>query len=130
MDTDTTSSPPGWASSLRLLGDHLLAGIAERIELFSLELREEKLRQARILAWTCALAFSVIMASTLASVALVFCFWDSARLAVLGGLTAGYGLIAVTLAVAFRRFLSRQPRPFAGTLQELHQDRKWLRRPT
>lgn len=128
---DTTSSPSsGWVGSLRLLGEHLLAGVAERVELFSLELREEKIRQARILAWTCALAFSVIMTCTLASVALVFCFWESARLAVLGGLTAAYCVAAVALAAAFRRFLARQPRPFAATLQELDQDRKWLHRRT
>lgn len=127
---DTTSSRPGWVASLRLLGDHLLGGIAERVELFSLELREEKLRQARILAWTCALAFTVMMACTFATLALVYFFWETARLAALGGMAAGYAVAAVALALAFRRFLARQPRPFAATLQELARDRKWLHRQT
>ena len=39
-------------------------------------------------------------------------------LAVLGGLTVLYAGALLAIVIAFRRYLARQPRPFAATLQE------------
>jgi uncharacterized membrane protein YqjE len=69
------------------------------------------------------------MALTFASLTLVYLFWDTARLAVLVGLTVVYAGAAVAIVLAFRRYLARQPRPFAATIEELREDRACIPKP-
>jgi uncharacterized membrane protein YqjE len=57
----------------------------------------------------------------------VYLFWESARLAVLGGLTVLYAGALVAIIVAFRRYLARQPKPFAASLHEIGEDRACIR---
>jgi uncharacterized membrane protein YqjE len=73
--------------------------------------------------------FTGVMAITFASLSLVYLFWESARLGVLIGLTIAYTVALLTLIIAFRRFIARQPRPFAATLAELENDRACIRNP-
>ena len=126
MDPETPV-PTGFLASFRALGDVLLATVSDRLELFSVELQEEKFRLIRIFLWISAGIFAGMMAVTFASLTLVYLFWESARLAVLGGLAAFYGGALVAIIIAFRRFLSRQPQPFAATLQEIKEDRACIR---
>ena len=119
--------PGGVLSSLRSLGDGILASVQDRLELFSIELREEKLRLIRTFVWISATVFLGMMAIMFASLTLVYLFWESARLAVLGGLTVLYAGALVVVIVAFRRFLARQPGPFAATLHEIGEDRACIR---
>jgi uncharacterized membrane protein YqjE len=113
--------------SIRNLGEGLLASVQDRIALFSLELDEEKFRLIQVFFWISAIAFAGAMALTFASLALVYLFWESARLAVLGGLALVYATAFVSIVVAFRRFLRRQPMMLAGTLQEIREDRECIR---
>lgn len=119
------SSPPasGIAGALRTLTDGLVAGVRHRIELFSVELQEEKFRLIQILIWIGAAVFAGVMAFAFASLTLVYLFWESARLPVLGGLALFYSAALLWIALAFRRYLARQPQPFAATLNELALDR-------
>ena len=113
--------------SLRALGDGLMASVQDRLELLSVELQEEKFRLIQTFIWISAAVFTGMMAITFASLTLVYLFWESARLAVLGGLTGLYAGTLVAIVVAFRRFLARQPKPFAATLQEIREDRACIR---
>lgn len=122
-----TPVPTGFLASFRALGDVLLATVSDRLELFSVELQEEKFRLIRIFLWISAGIFAGLMAVTFASLTLVYLFWESARLAVLGGLALFYTAALVTIIIAFRRFLARQPQPFAATLQEIKEDRACIR---
>jgi uncharacterized membrane protein YqjE len=118
------SSPPrSLLQSLRSLGDGLLASAHQRVELVSVELQEEKFRLIQTFIWISAVVFSATMALMFASLTVVYLFWDSARLAVLIGFTVFYTGGGAWLIVAFRRYLTRQPRPFAATLGELQSDR-------
>ena len=126
MDTGTPA-PPGFLGSFRALGDVLLGTVQDRLELFTVELQEEKFRLIRIFLWISAGIFTGMMAVTFASLTLVYLFWESARLAVLAGLAAFYGTVLVVIIISFRRFLARQPKPFAATLQELGEDRSCIR---
>ena len=119
--------PEGIIGSIRLLGDNLLASVHDRLELLSIDLQEEKFRLIQTCVWIGAAFFTGMMTVVFASLVLVYAFWESARLAVLGGLTAFYGISLVLVIVAFRRFLARQPRPFTATLQEINQDRACIR---
>jgi uncharacterized membrane protein YqjE len=122
MDTPP-SAPASFMGSLRTLGDGLLAGVQDRIGLFSLELQEEKFRLIQTFFWISAALFTGMMTVMFASLTLVYLFWESARLAVLGGLSLFYAGALVTIIIAFRRYLARQPKPFAATLEEIGEDR-------
>ena len=127
---ETASPPPGHTgllSSLRSLGDSLLATVQDRLELFSVELQEEKYRLILTFVWISAAVFTAMMALAFASLTLVYLFWESARLAVLGGLTVFYTAALVAIILAFRRYLARQPRPFSATRQEIGKDRSCIR---
>jgi uncharacterized membrane protein YqjE len=126
MDT----SPPATAGilgSLRIFCDGILASGAQRLELLSVELQEEKLRLIQIFMWISAVVFAGMMAITFASLVLVYAFWESARLAVLGGLALFYAVTFIAVIISFRRYLARQPQPFAATISELGSDRACIR---
>jgi len=122
-----TPAPAGYLSSLRSLGDGFLASAQDRLELFTVELQEEKFRLIQTFIWISAAVFAAMMAVTFASLTLVYLFWDSARLAVLGGLAIFYAGGLVAIIIAFRRFIARQPSPFAATLHEIGEDRACIR---
>lgn len=124
-----TAAPgtPGILHSFRVLGDGLLATVQDRLELFSVELQEEKIRLIQIFFWISAAVFTGMMALMFASLSVVYLFWESARLAVLLGLTIFYTAAVGAIVFAFRRFIARQPSPFAATCQEIGEDRACIR---
>ncbi len=100
--------------------------LQERAELLTIELQEEKYRFIQIFIWISAAVFTAVLAVVFVSLFLVYMFWDTARLAVLGGL-AGFYLIALgVIIITFKKYLARQPRPFSSTLQALDEDRAAL----
>jgi uncharacterized membrane protein YqjE len=113
----------GFVQAFRTLGDGLLATVQDRVALFSVEVHEEKLRLVRTFIWISAAMFTAMMALICGSMALVYVFWESARLSVLGSLTCVYAIALGVLVLTLRRFLSRQPSPFAATLQAMNDDR-------
>jgi len=127
MDSGQPDSP-GLLGSFRNLGDSLLASLQDRIALVSLELKEEKLRLVQVSFWISAILFAGAMAMVFASLTLVYLFWETARLAVLGGLALLYAAAFVSIVVAFRRYLARQPPPLAATLQEVGEDRECIQK--
>ena len=122
-----TPAPAGYLSSLRSLGDGFLTSVQDRLELFTVELQEEKFRLIQTFIWISAAVFAAVMTVTFASLTLVYLFWESARLAVLGGLAVFYAVALVVIIIAFRRFIARQPSPFAATLHEIGEDRACIR---
>ncbi len=125
---EPASPPPGgYFDSLRALGDCALAGVQDRLELFSLELQEEKFRLIKTFLWISAAVFTAVMTITFVSLTVVYLFWTEARLAVLAGFAVFYAGTTVAIVVAFRRFLARQPSPFAATRQEIGNDRACIR---
>ena len=124
----TSPAPLGFFASFRALTDSLLAGAQERIDLLGVEVHEEKIRLVQTFIWISAAVFTGLLAITFASLTLVYLFWESARLGVLFGLTVFYAGALVAIVIAFRRFLARQPNPFAATLEELSEDRACIRK--
>jgi uncharacterized membrane protein YqjE len=124
---ETDSDSPGLLDSLRMLGDSLLATVHDRIELFSLEIEEERSRLILTIIWISLALFAGVMTALLASITLVFLFWETARLAVLLTLTVVYGSALAYTIVTVRRHLARQPRPFAASLAELEEDQACIR---
>lgn len=126
---DRSSSSTGFIGSIRNLGAGVLSCIEDRLKLFSLELQEEKLRLVQIYAWISAVIFAGMLAITFASLTLVYFFWETARLTVLGGLAVFYTVATIALIIALRRFLSHQPEPFAASRQEISSDLACIRNP-
>jgi uncharacterized membrane protein YqjE len=120
----------GLLGALRTLGDNLLAGFQERVELLSVEVKEEKVRLVQIFIWISAAVFTAMMMLAFASLTVVYLFPEDNRLAALGGLSLFYAGVLVAILVAFRRFLNLQPKPFAATLQELQKDRACIQSKT
>lgn len=113
--------------SLRGFADGLLGSAHGRLELFAIELHEEKFRLIQLFIWISAAIFSAILAITFASLTIVYLFWESARLAVLGGFTVLYGGGFVAVLVYCRKFIARQPKPFESSIAELQEDRACIR---
>jgi uncharacterized membrane protein YqjE len=68
-----------------------------------------------------------MLAIVFASFALVVVLWETARVPTVIGLAIAYIAGFGGAVWAFRRFLARQPKPFAATLSELQQDRECIR---
>jgi uncharacterized membrane protein YqjE len=126
MQTDAPAAA-GILGSFRVLGESLLATVQDRLELFSVELQEEKFRLILTFIWISAAVFTAMMAIAFASLTLVYLFWESARLAVLIGLTVFYTGALVAIILAFRRYIARQPSPFSATREEIGKDRACIR---
>jgi uncharacterized membrane protein YqjE len=124
----TSPASPGFFASFRALTDSLLAAAQERIDLLGVEVHEERLRLVQIFIWISAAVFTGLLTVTFGSLTLVYLFWESARLAVLVGLTIFYAGALVAIVIAFRRYLARQPNPFAATLEELSEDRACIQK--
>jgi uncharacterized membrane protein YqjE len=126
--SDIDSKAGGWLDGLRRSGDSLLGLLECRLELFTVELQEEKLRAINLLIWL-AVAVALGTAGVLVGAgALALFLWY----------TAGYiGLVAlavVALAGAagmlwmLRRRLQMGATPFSNTVGEFKKDRECLRR--
>lgn len=109
------------------MGAGLLATVEDRLSLFVVELQEEKFRLIQTLIWIGAAVCLGMLTLAFASLWLVCFFWESARLAAIGGLTLGYGAALVVIIVAFRRYLARQPEPFRASREEMAADRACIR---
>jgi uncharacterized membrane protein YqjE len=117
----------GLVQSLRALGDSALGAVQERLQLFSIELQEEKVRLIQLFIWISAAVLTGMLVITFASLTLVYLLWESARLVALGGLTLLYGSALVVIILLLRRQIARQSKPFAATLHELKEDRACFR---
>src|SRR5258707_11980573 len=93
---------PGFLTSIRTLADSLLGSVHDRLELVTVELQEEKLRLIQTFIWISAAIFTGMMALAFASITVVYLFWESARLAVLSGLTLLYLGSLVAIIVGFK----------------------------
>ncbi len=124
METSTESGP-GLFSSVKRLLNTALAGVENRIELFLVELREERIRIFEVLLLGFAAAVLGFMALLVVTVTLVVIFWDSARVPVLVVLSAGYCLATGGLVWRLRIRLQRWS-SFSTTLEEIKKDRACL----
>lgn len=108
--------------------DSLLDLAVVRLELLGTELEAEKLRLLATLLQALMGMLLLVLTLALASGFLVLWFWDSHRLAVLGGLTLVHGAVAAWFLMRARAGMRRRKGgPFALTLGELQCDRAGLR---
>ena len=116
----------GFLHSVRTALDSGLGLIQNRVELFALELQEEKWRLLQTVLGAAALVALGTITLVLVTLVVVFACWDNARLTALSILSVLYGV--GTLALYFKvRTLIKQNRPMSATVDELEKDRACLR---
>jgi uncharacterized membrane protein YqjE len=113
-----------WQSGSRIL-ESLLGLVQNRVELFGVELSEERQRSVEALILGAAIAAFAIMGLLLFTFGLVLVFWERGRVAVSFVLGMGY---LISAALVWRRLQHRlrEARPFSATVGEIRKDREWL----
>ncbi|OLS62940.1 phage holin family protein [Pseudomonas putida] len=113
-------------SSSRRLGAAILGLLHGHVELFGIELQEQKARTLNLLLFAgLALVFALLLLTALSALLLVL-LWDTYRLAGIIGLCVFYGVAAVFCAVRLKAAVHDELSPFSGTLEELAKDRERL----
>jgi uncharacterized membrane protein YqjE len=109
------------AASLSELGSTLVLAARQRLELAALDVEEELIRLACLLAM--ALAASLLSALALAAVAVAVAahFWDTARLPALLGIALFFAAGAGALAWRMARAWNAKPAFLAATLGTLNE---------
>jgi uncharacterized membrane protein YqjE len=119
--SDQTSSP-------RRLGAAFLGLLHSHVELFGIELQEQKARTLSLLLFAgLALVFALLLLTGLSALLLIV-LWDSYRLAGIVGLCVFYLLAALFCALRLKAAIFDESSPFNATLEELANDRERLMR--
>ncbi|MCY1441274.1 putative Actinobacterial Holin-X, holin superfamily III [compost metagenome] len=122
---ESESNGTGTASSKRL-GAAVLGLLHGHVELFGIELQEQKARTLSLLLFAgLALVFALLLLVALSALVLVL-LWDSYRLAGVIGLCVFYGLAALFCALRLKAAVYDESSPFSSTLEELAKDRERL----
>ena len=116
----------GFLASIRKAFDDGLAAVQNRVELFGLELREEKWRFIETVVLVLAAFFLAMMAILLLSATVLFSFKDEARIYVAGALCAANLLGAGWAFFSVKRRVKGDPVAFSETAAQLRKDREWL----
>lgn len=95
-----------------------------RLELFLIELKEERIHVANVLMLVAACVVCASMALLLVTISLIVIFWEQRVLVVLL-LTAFYAAGAIATLLALRRRF-RKHRSFSATLDQFKKDRECL----
>ena len=104
------------------IGANLLAMLRTRLELAAIELQEETHRLFGYLAWGIAAAFFAVVAVLLAILFVLVLFWDTHRLAAVGGMTLLFAAGSLFAALSVKSNLKNRPPMLANTLAELRKD--------
>ncbi len=116
----------GLLASLKTLSATLIAVVQTRLELLSTDVAEERARLTAILLSVMIALFCLGVGAVLLTTLIVVVFWDSHRLAALGGLTALFLGFGGGLWWYAMHKLRTKPRLFDASINELAKDREQL----
>ncbi|MCX7141660.1 MAG: phage holin family protein [Proteobacteria bacterium] len=119
----------GLLYSVRHLASSLLAAAQTRLEILATEIEEERVRLEQMLLVALGAVFCLGMGVILSVGFIVVFFWDTHRLAAVGGLAAGFLGAGALLGFVLRDKAKSRPKLFAATRGELAKDRAALREP-
>jgi uncharacterized membrane protein YqjE len=125
------TSPPnrgGLLESLRRAGESLFAMVRNRIELFTVELQEEKLRFLDLCVWLVVAALFGLVGFLAIFSALAIWLWCLAGYAGLVGLGIVTLVVAAIIVLTLRKHIKTGPTPFAQTVAEFRKDGECLKR--
>ena len=108
--------------SLKRLGDLAVSTAYNRVELFAVELQEEKCRLIQAILLTAAAIALGVTALTLVTITVVVLFWENGRVPALCVLSGLFVIATLFIIRALNKVLASAP-GFRGTLGELEKDR-------
>ncbi|MGY4493495.1 phage holin family protein [Pseudomonas sp. TE3610] len=124
LDLDSKSTAAGPSS--RRLGAALLGLLHSHVELFGIELQEQKSRTLSLLLFAgLALVFALLALVALSGLILIL-LWDNYRMQGMIGLCIFYLLAGLFCAMRLKAAIFDESSPFHGTLEELANDRERL----
>ncbi len=122
----TGTRGPRLADAVARMFGTLAEGLGQRVELFGIELSEERARLVGLLLGALAVAVLALLGLLSLNLLLVLAWWR-ARVRVVALLSVLYLGCALGLALWLRARLRSAPTPFAATIEELRADADALR---
>lgn len=122
-----TDSAPGILHGFKTVLAVLSSMLHTRLDLFVIELEEERERLKQTLVLTVVLFFGLSFGLILLTIFIVALFWDKGWIAAIGCLGAVYLGVGIAAAMKLRSALLQRPGLFPATLAELGKDRDRLR---
>jgi uncharacterized membrane protein YqjE len=118
-----SATPSGLSKFIRKAGEFVLVSLRERMDSIPLELHEKKVRLVHFCFSVGVALFAGCMAVVFASLTILCVFWQSARLAALGGLTFVYTAVLLCMAHRIRRQMGDQPLTLSASIKERLKDK-------
>ena len=123
-ESGSTETSPG--ASPRRLGAAFLGLLHSHVELFGIELQEQKARTVSLLLFAgLALVFALLLLVGLSALVMIL-LWDTYRLTAIIGLCVFYSLAAMFCGLRLKAAIFDESSPFHATLEELANDRERL----
>jgi len=122
-------APGGLLAALRAIGATLAETARVRGALLGVEFREEMERRKRMLVLVALAATFLHMALALLTLLVAAAFWETHRLAAIGGLATVYACLGAAAILRLRLQAASSPAAFAATLGELDRDLAALGKP-
>ncbi len=120
-------SDEGRDGPVRRIAGALLGTLRNRLELFAVELQEEKHWLVSTLLWVGAAICFGALAFAMITVTIIMLCPAAARPWVLGGFCVLYVWLTINAVVMLRRNFKERPAPLAETVAELKKDIAWIR---
>ncbi|WP_373623474.1 phage holin family protein [Pseudomonas aeruginosa] len=119
-------APAAGRPALRRFGAAFLGLLHGHVELFGIELQEQKANTLRLLLFAgLALVFALLLLVGLSLLVLIV-FWDTNRLAAALGLCLFYVIGSLFCGWRLYQSINDESSPFSATLEELANDRERL----
>lgn len=116
----------GLFESLKTLSGSLIAIVHTRLELLSNDIAEERAHLTTLLVLGLIALFCLGVGVVLLTILIAVAFWESHRLAALGGLTGFFLVVGAGLVWLAMHKARTRPRLFEASLAELSRDRQQL----
>lgn len=126
MAEESPAASGGLFESLKTLSGSVVAIVHTRLELLSTDIAEERVHLTTLLVLGLVSLFCLGVGVVLLAILIAVAFWESNRLAALGGLTGFFLLAGAGLAWLAMHKARTKPRLFAASLSELSKDRQHL----
>ncbi|MBL8382263.1 MAG: phage holin family protein [Burkholderiales bacterium] len=126
--TGGEAPPRGVLHALRGIGPQLLSLARTRLELFGVELAEERARTIEIVVGAALALLCAALALLMLNVLVLAWFWHTHRFAAIVALLLLYGGAAMLLFLRVRAVLASRPPMFEATVAEIKADIEALQR--
>ncbi len=126
MAEESRAATGGLFESLKTLAGSLVGIVQTRLELLSTDIAEERAHLTTLLVLGLVALFCLGVGVVLLAILIAVVFWESHRIAALGGLTGFFLIAGAGLAWLAAHKARTRPRLFAASLAELSKDRQQL----